>query len=83
MEFRVPLGAGDFRLACSEAEVRTAVAVDLNVAGGLLAGEWAPGRGPEGTKGKNIQRLISSRVIKYTKQKGRVAGRSLQNLKEM
>lgn len=48
---RVPLGAGDFRPGCSEAEVRTAVAVDLNV-GGLAAGERAPGRGPAGTRRK-------------------------------
>ena len=45
---RVPLGAGDFRPGCSEAEVRTAVAVDLNV-GGLSAGGRVLGRGPEGT----------------------------------
>ena len=45
----VPLGTGDFRLGCSEADARTAVAVDLNV-GGLAAGERVPGRGSEGTK---------------------------------
>ena len=57
---RVPLGAGDFRPGCSEADVRTAVAVDLNV-GGLLAGERVPGRGPAGTKEKDI-RMFSSRI---------------------
>lgn len=57
---KVPLGAGDFRPGCSEADVRTAVAVDLNV-GGLLAGERVPGRGPAGTKEKNI-RMFSSRI---------------------
>ena len=45
----VPLGTGDFRLGCSEADARTAVDVDLNV-GGLAAGERVPGRGSEGTK---------------------------------
>lgn len=53
---RVPLGAGDFLPGCSEAEVRTAVAVDLNV-GGLAAGERLPGRGPEGTK-KKVKGII-------------------------
>ena len=57
MDPRVPLGAGDFRPGCSEAEVRTAVAVDLNV-GGLAAGERVPGRGPDGTK-KKVKRKQS------------------------
>ena len=38
---RVPLRAGDFRPCCSEAEVRTAVAVVLRV-GRLFEGELAP-----------------------------------------
>ena len=38
---RVPLRAGDFRPCCSEAEVRTAVAVVLKV-GRLFEGELAP-----------------------------------------